>query len=50
MSQGLRPGSFATPNLLTPVQAQIELALPPNRGIPRRGITNQHDANVRRRL
>lgn len=32
---GLRPGGFATPNGgLCPLQAQIDLALPPNRGLP----------------
>jgi hypothetical protein len=31
---GLRPGSYATPNgTLSPLQAQIDLALPPNRGL-----------------
>lgn len=31
---GLRPGSYATPNgRLSPLQAQIDLALPPNRGL-----------------
>jgi hypothetical protein len=31
---GLRPGSYATPNgALSPLQAQIDLALPPNRGL-----------------
>jgi hypothetical protein len=34
-SQGLRPGSYATTTeTLTPLQAQIDLALPPNRGLP----------------
>jgi len=34
-SKGLRPGSYATPNgKLSPLQAQIDLALPPNRGLP----------------
>ena len=33
-SQGLRPGQYATPNgNLSPLQAQIDLALPPNRGL-----------------
>ena len=33
--QGLRSGSYATPNgTLSPLQAQIDLALPPNRGLP----------------
>jgi hypothetical protein len=33
--QGLRSGSYATPNgALSPLQAQIDLALPPNRGVP----------------
>ena len=32
---GLRAGSYATPNGdLSPMQAQIDLALPPNRGLP----------------
>jgi hypothetical protein len=32
--QGLRPGSYATPNgVLSPLQAQIDLALSPNRGL-----------------
>jgi RHS repeat-associated protein len=32
---GLRPGALATPNgELSPLQAQIDLALPPNRGLP----------------
>jgi RHS repeat-associated protein len=32
--QGLRPGTYATPNgTLSPLQAQIDLALPPNRGL-----------------
>jgi hypothetical protein len=32
---GLRPGSYATPaGDLSPMQAQIDLALPPNRGLP----------------
>jgi hypothetical protein len=32
---GLRPGSWATPaGDLSPLQAQVELALPPNRGLP----------------
>jgi hypothetical protein len=32
---GLRAGSYATPNgELSPLQAQIDLALPPNRGLP----------------
>lgn len=32
---GLRVGSYATPNgELSPLQAQIDLALPPNRGLP----------------
>ena len=31
---GLKPGSYATPNgELSPLQAQIDLALPPNRGL-----------------
>jgi len=34
-SQGLRPGTYATPNgTLSPLQAQIDLALRPNRGVP----------------
>jgi hypothetical protein len=34
-SQGLRAGSYATPNgALTPLQAHIDLALPANRGLP----------------
>lgn len=34
-SKGLLPGSYATPNGgLSPLQAQIDLALPPNRGLP----------------
>lgn len=34
-SQGLRPGSYATPNgALSPLQAHIDLALPANRGLP----------------
>ncbi|MCX7146239.1 MAG: Ig-like domain-containing protein, partial [Sulfuritalea sp.] len=34
-SQGLRAGSYATPNgALSPLQAQIDLALAPNRGLP----------------
>lgn len=33
-SEGLRPGSYATPNGdLTPLQAQIDLALSPNQGL-----------------
>jgi len=33
--QGLRPGTYATPTKgLSPLQAQIELALPPGRGLP----------------
>lgn len=33
--QGLRAGSYATPNGdLSPLQAHIDLALPPNRGLP----------------
>ncbi len=33
--QGLRPGSYGTPNgSLSPLQAQIDLALRPNRGLP----------------
>jgi hypothetical protein len=33
--QGLRGGSYATPNgSLSPLQAQIDLALPANRGLP----------------
>ena len=33
--QGLRPGSYATPNgTLSPPQAHIDLALRPNRGLP----------------
>lgn len=32
---GLRPGSYATPDgNLSPLQAQLDLALPPNRGLP----------------
>ena len=32
---GLRPGSYATPaGDLSPTQAAIELALPPNRNLP----------------
>jgi hypothetical protein len=32
--QGLRAGSYATPNgKLSPLQSQIDLALPPNRGL-----------------
>jgi RHS repeat-associated protein len=35
MRSGLRPGSYATPNgELSGLQAQIDLALPPNRGLP----------------
>jgi len=35
MKKGLKEGSYATPTAgLTPIQAQIELALPPNRGLP----------------
>ena len=35
LKDGLRPGSFATTNgNLSPVQATIDLALPPNRGLP----------------
>jgi hypothetical protein len=35
MENGLRAGSYATPNgELSPLQAQIDLALPPNRGLP----------------
>jgi hypothetical protein len=34
-ANGLRAGSYATPNGgLSPLQAQIDLALPPNRGLP----------------
>ncbi len=34
-ANGLRQGSYATPSgVLSPLQAQIELALPPNRGLP----------------
>lgn len=34
-NEGLRAGSYATPNgKLSPLQAQIDLALPPNRGLP----------------
>jgi RHS repeat-associated protein len=34
-ANGLRAGSYATPNgELSPLQAQIDLALPPNRGLP----------------
>lgn len=34
-SKGLLPGGYATPNGgLSPLQAQIDLALPPNRGLP----------------
>ena len=34
-ANGLRPGSYATPNGgLSPLQAQIDLALQPNRGLP----------------
>jgi hypothetical protein len=34
-TEGLRPGTYATPTEgLSPLQAQIELALPPNRGLP----------------
>lgn len=33
MENGLRSGSYATPNgELSPLQGQIDLALPPNRG------------------
>ncbi len=33
--RGLRAGSYATPNgTMSPLQAQIDLALPPNRGLP----------------
>ena len=33
-ANGLRPGSYATPNgSLSPLQAQIDLALPPNTGL-----------------
>jgi hypothetical protein len=36
-SNGLRAGAYATPNgELSPLQAQIDLALPPNRGLPGR--------------
>lgn len=39
---GLRPGSYATPNgSLSPLQAQLELALPPTRALP--GATVQID-------
>ena len=39
MSEGIKPGLsgnvFTTPNgILSPLQAQIDLALPPNRGLP----------------
>lgn len=34
MNQGLRGGSFVSPRLLSPLQAQIDLGLPPNRGLP----------------
>jgi hypothetical protein len=41
-ANGLRAGSYATPNgQLSPLQAQIDLALPPNRGLP--GATLQID-------
>jgi len=34
-THGLRQGTYATPTgTLSPIQAQIELALPPNRGLP----------------
>lgn len=34
-SKGLLEGAYATPNGgLSPLQAQIDLALPPNRGLP----------------
>lgn len=34
-SAGLRPGTYATPvGNLSPLQAQLELSLPPNRGLP----------------
>jgi hypothetical protein len=34
MENGLRARSYATPNWdLSPLQAQIDLALPPNRGL-----------------
>lgn len=34
-SKGLRAGAYATPDgSLSPLQAQIDLALPPNRGLP----------------
>lgn len=34
-SEGLRAGSYATPNgTLSPLQAHIDLALSPNRGLP----------------
>ena len=33
-ANGLRPGAYATPNgSLSPLQAQIDLALPPNTGL-----------------
>jgi hypothetical protein len=35
MEEGLNPGSYATTSdQLSPLQAQIDLALPPNRGLP----------------
>lgn len=46
-NNGLRPGSYATPNGdLSPLQAQIELALPPNTG-PRDAVLRIDVAGLR---
>lgn len=39
MSNGLRPGTYATPQGgLSPLQASLELALPPNRALPNAAV------------
>jgi hypothetical protein len=48
MKKGLKEGSYATPTPgLTPIQAQIELALPRNRGLPQ--VIIEIDVDARRR-
>jgi len=48
MKEGLWEGSYATPTAgLTPIQAQIELALPPNRGL--REVVIEIDVHALRR-
>jgi hypothetical protein len=45
MTEGLRSGSYATPRVLSPLQAKIELALPGN--LPRNAVLEVDLAGLR---